>query len=111
MSETSGQQNDSKAQKRPKFVRQLSKSYEKSKEAVKRNLLTPRGARTKSTELPQPAVKPDAGVVTSQVALSLLLHLCQASQKRLPDLHSNCIVPSRAAGWKHKQLRSNRLGK
>ena len=86
MSETSGQQNDSKVQKRPKFVRQLSKSYEKSKEAVKRNLLTPRGARTKSTELPQPAAKPDAGVVTSQVALSLSLHLCQASQKKLPNL-------------------------
>ena len=91
MSETSGQQNESRVQKRPNFVRQLSKSYEKSKEAVKRNLLTPRGARTRSTELPQPAAKPDADLNTSQVMLSPSLY--QASQKWLPNLHSRCIVP------------------
>ena len=95
MSETSGQQNDPRVQKRPKFVRQLSKSYEKSKEAVKRNLLTPRGARTKSTELPQPAAKPDAGVNPSQV--SITHSLCQTSQKWLPNIRlMHC---PKASGW------------
>ena len=61
MSEASAQPTDSKVSKRPNFVRQLSKSYEKSKEAMKRNLLTPRGPRTaKSAELPLPETKPDA---------------------------------------------------
>lgn len=68
MSEASAQQNELKAQKRPKFVRQLSKSYEKGKEVVKRNLLTPRGPRTaKSAELPLPApgVKTPSGIDSS----------------------------------------------
>ena len=61
MSEASAQPTDGKVSKRPNFVRQLSKSYEKSKEAMKRNLLTPRGPRTaKSAELPLPETKPDA---------------------------------------------------
>ena len=61
MSEASAQPADIKVSKRPNFVRQLSKSYEKSKEAMKRNLLTPRGPKTaKSAELPLPDTKPEA---------------------------------------------------
>lgn len=61
MSEPSAQPADNKISKRPNFVRQLSKSYEKSKEAMKRNLLTPRGPKTaKSAELPLPDTKPEA---------------------------------------------------
>ncbi|CAL5220146.1 g2107 [Coccomyxa viridis] len=61
MSEASAQPADSKVSKRPHFVRQLSKTYEKGKEAMKRNLLTPRGPKTaKSAELPLPDTKPEA---------------------------------------------------
>jgi hypothetical protein len=73
MSEAVAQQTDVKANKRPKFVRQLSKSYEKGKEVMKRNLLTPRGPRTaKSAELPLPDAKAEKDTNTiSQVPKSI----------------------------------------
>lgn len=73
MSEAVAQQTDVKANKRPKFVRQLSKSYEKGKEVMKRNLLTPRGPRTaKSAELPLPDAKAEKDTNTiSQVPRSI----------------------------------------
>ena len=80
MSEVSGKPTDTKASKRPNFVRQLSKSYEKSKEAVKRNLLTPRGPRTaKSAELPFPETKSDAPKDSAAQVCKLCCSSCHAS--------------------------------
>jgi len=74
MADTTAQQTDTTASKRPKFVRQLSKSFEKTKESMKRNLLTPRGpktARSASTELPFPEARTSTDVSAPQVYITI----------------------------------------